>query len=55
MTCLPFVVTERPLGIVIKDGKVPKPAVRFWAYMWASDEEEGLRHWHDLVPVGPTG
>ena len=54
MTSLPFVVTEKPLGIVIKDGKSGAPAVRFWAYMWAADDEERLRHWHDLVPVGPT-
>jgi hypothetical protein len=55
MTSLPFVVREKPLGIVIKDGKGRKPAVRFWAYMWAEDEEDSPGHWHDLVPVGPTG
>ncbi len=55
MTSLPFVVREKPLGIVIKNGKGRKPTVRFWAYMWAEDEEDSPGHWHDLVPVGPTG
>ena len=40
-----------PLGIVIKSGApAPKP-VRFWAYMWAADEEAGEDHWHQHVPT----
>ena len=54
MTSLPFIVNEKPLGIVIRDGKARSPAVKFWAYMWAADADEDPRHWHDLVPVGPT-
>jgi hypothetical protein len=39
------------LGIVIKDAP-PKPKpVRFWAYMWAADEEAGDDHWHRHVPA----
>ncbi len=55
MTSLPFVVAEKPLGIVIEGGKSRKPAVRFWAYMWATDDDDDAdpKHWHDLVPVGP--
>jgi len=53
MTSLPFVVAEKPLGIVIEGGKSRKPAVRFWAYMWAADDDTDPEHWHDVVPVGP--
>jgi hypothetical protein len=53
MTSLPFVVAEKPMGIVIEGGKSRKPVVRFWAYMWAADDDTDMEHWHDLVPVGP--
>ena len=40
-----------PLGIVIKNGgPSPKP-VRFWAYLWAADEEASVDHWHQRVPT----
>jgi hypothetical protein len=40
-----------PVGIVIKNGApAPKP-VRFWAYLWAADEEAGEDHWHRHVPA----
>ena len=40
-----------PSGIVIKSGApAPKP-VRFWAYMWAADEEPCDDHWHQRVPT----
>ncbi|HEX3273295.1 MAG TPA: hypothetical protein VHR43_00440 [Gemmatimonadales bacterium] len=40
-----------PLGIVIKNGApAPKP-VRFWAYLWAADEEAADDHWHRHVPA----
>ncbi len=46
-----LVVPASPLGIVIKNGApAPKP-VRFWAYMWAADEETGDDHWHRHVPA----
>ena len=39
------------VGIVIKSGApAPKP-VRFWAYMWAADEDTGEDHWHQHVPT----
>ena len=49
MTSLPFVVPERPLGIVIRNGSSPVRGASIWAYMWAADEED-TPHWHDLVP-----
>jgi len=45
------VVPAVPLGIVIKSGaESPKP-VRFWAYLWAADEESSEEHWHQRVPT----
>ena len=35
-------------------GPAPKP-VRFWAYMWAADEETSEDHWHQRVPDGARG
>ena len=47
---LPLIIPSLPLGIVIKSGApAPKP-VRFWAYMWAADEEMASDHWHQRVP-----
>ena len=48
-----FVVAQpEPLGIVIRSGAPqPKPA-RFWAYVWATDEDDALElHWHQRVPA----
>ena len=51
MTSLPVSVPAVPLGIVIKSGaKSPQP-VRFWAYLWAADEESSEDHWHQRVPA----
>jgi hypothetical protein len=51
MSSRQLVVPASPLGIVIKNGApAPKP-VRFWAYMWAADEEAGDDHWHRHVPA----
>jgi hypothetical protein len=52
VTTLPLSTPLEPLGIVIKSGApTPKPA-RFWAYMWAADEENGAQqHWHERVPT----
>jgi hypothetical protein len=41
---------DKPIGIVIRSGApVPKP-VRFWAYLWAADDESVENHWHERVP-----
>jgi hypothetical protein len=46
----PFDLASEPLGIVIKTGaSQPKP-VRFWAYLWAADEESVENHWHQRIP-----
>ncbi len=51
VTTIPIAVPTAPLGIVIKNGgPAPKP-VRFWAYMWAADEETSQDHWHQRVPT----
>ena len=52
MTSLPLAAQSGPLGIVIKSG-VPAPKrVRFWAYLWATDDEDAMdQHWHQRVPA----
>jgi hypothetical protein len=51
MTTRQRAVPGSALGIVIKNAApTPKP-VRFWAYMWAADEEAGDDHWHRHVPA----
>lgn len=55
MTRLPFVIREKPLGIVINNGRDRKPPVKFWAYMWATDDDALMSHWHEAVPVYPAG
>ncbi|MEP7226983.1 MAG: hypothetical protein ABI785_06460 [Gemmatimonadales bacterium] len=52
MTSLPLAAQSEPLGIVIKSGApAPKP-VRFWAYLWATDDEDAMdQHWHQRVPA----
>lgn len=51
MTSLPLVVPSVPVGIVIRNGApAPRPA-RFWAYLWAADEESAEDHWHQRVPT----
>ena len=39
------------MGIVIKSGPPVRKPVRFWAYMWATDEDTGDDHWHQHVPT----
>jgi hypothetical protein len=40
------------LGIVIRTGASAQKQVRFWAYLWAADEEDALeQHWHQRVPA----
>lgn len=51
MSTLPFSPPGLAVGIVIKSGApAPKP-VRFWAYLWAADEESSDDHWHQRVPT----
>jgi hypothetical protein len=51
VAALPLTAPQKPLGIVIKSGgPAPKPA-RFWAYLWAADEESAKDHWHQRVPT----
>lgn len=52
MTSLPLAIPAGPLGIVIKSG-APKPKpVRFWAYLWAADDDTTKeQHWHERVPA----
>jgi hypothetical protein len=49
---VPLAVQAQPHGIVIRSGApTPKP-VKFWAYLWAADEEDSVeQHWHQKVPV----
>lgn len=51
MTTRPLVVSPVPLGIVIKSGAPAPKKVRFWAYMWAADDETADDHWHQHVPT----
>jgi hypothetical protein len=51
VAAVPLITPSKPLGIVIKSGgPAPKPA-RFWAYLWAADEESADDHWHQRVPT----
>lgn len=52
VTSLPLTAPSEPRGIVIRSGApAPKP-VRFWAYLWATDDEDtGDQHWHQRVPA----
>jgi hypothetical protein len=50
VTTLPVAVPSMPLGIVIKNGGPSRKPVRFWAYLWAADEESSEDHWHLRVP-----
>jgi len=48
-----FVVAQpEPLGIVIRSGAPQPKPVRFWAYVWATDDDDALElHWHQRVPA----
>jgi len=52
VTSLPSAANSEPRGIVIRSGApAPKP-VRFWAYLWATDDEDAMdQHWHERVPA----
>jgi hypothetical protein len=51
VTTLPLVAPSVPVGIVIRSGApAPKP-VRFWAYLWAADDDAAENHWHERVPT----
>jgi hypothetical protein len=47
----PIIAPSVPLGIVIKTGTPTPKQVRFWAYLWAADEESTQDHWHQRVPA----
>lgn len=51
MTSLPNETSETTLGIVIRTPSAAARPVRFWAYLWASDEAAEGRPWHERVPV----
>lgn len=51
MTSLPLVIPSVPVGIVIRSGAPAPKQVRFWAYLWAADEEAADDHWHRHVPT----
>jgi hypothetical protein len=52
VTRLPLAAHAEALGIVIRSG-APKPKpVKFWAYLWAADDENTVeQHWHERVPA----
>jgi hypothetical protein len=51
MTSLPVLLDESTLGIVIRTPSAAPRPVRFWAYLWASDDASEGRPWHERVPV----
>ena len=51
MTSLPVMLNETTFGIVIRTPSAATRPVRFWAYLWASDEAAEGRPWHERVPV----
>ena len=52
MTSLPLAVPAEPLGIVIKSGAPEPKTVRFWAYLWAADDDTTIEQpWHQRVPA----
>jgi len=51
VTSRPLVMPSVPVGIVIKSGAPAPKQVRFWAYLWAADEEAAEDHWHRHVPT----
>jgi hypothetical protein len=47
----PLVAQSEPVGIVIRTGALKPKPVRFWAYMWANDDDDAKEpHWHLRVP-----
>lgn len=42
---------SEPRGIVIQTGASNLKRVRFWAYLWAADEDSTPEHWHQRVPT----
>jgi hypothetical protein len=45
-------VHPEPLGIVIRSGAPAAKPARFWAYLWAADDEDTMdQHWHQRVPA----
>ncbi|MGH7535490.1 MAG: hypothetical protein ACREMG_07880 [Gemmatimonadales bacterium] len=51
MPSVSHVAPSLPLGIVIRSGAPSPTPVRFWAYLWAADDEATEDHWHQRVPT----
>lgn len=52
VSSLPLTIPVQPLGIVIRSGAPQPKPVKFWAYLWAADEEDARElHWHEKVPL----
>jgi hypothetical protein len=52
VTSIPLVAQSEPLGIVIRSGAPEPKPVRFWAYLWATDDDDTRElHWHQRVPA----
>ena len=52
VSSLPRAMQGQPMGIVIRSGAPKRKPVKFWAYLWAADEEDAVeQHWHERVPV----
>jgi hypothetical protein len=53
VTSLPLIAPAQaePLGIVIRSGAPDPKPVRFWAYLWAADDDNRELHWHQRVPA----
>jgi hypothetical protein len=50
VSSLPLIA--EPLGIVIRSGAPKQKPVRFWAYLWATDDDDTRElHWHQRVPA----
>ena len=51
MTSIPIADKPEALGIVIRSGAPQPKPVRFWAYLWAADDDDTRDlHWHQRVP-----
>ena len=50
--CARVLAQPEPLGIVIKSGAPEAKPVRFWAYLWATDDDDAPEpQWHHRVPA----
>ncbi len=54
MTSLPILLDEETRGIVIQAARQKPRRVRFWAYLWAADDDGAEPHWQERVPCERT-